>query len=172
MTPSRSRKADPRGAREIALDAGIVAVGAAVAILILSTLLRAAWPGSAPADDPGSTRSGQMGIAGGGAPLDAPAGRSLRSDNLIRVQILNGCGVSGVGANLASLLRGAGDIDVLEIGNADRFDYETTIVIDRIGKGTGAKRVARMLGDPPIVLQRLPSAGFDVTVIAGFDQAR
>jgi hypothetical protein len=88
------------------------------------------------------------------------------------VQVLNGCGVGGAGSSLASRLRQAGGFDVVEIGNADSFDFEQSVVVDRRGRGGAARRVAAALGGPPVILQRTSDRRFDVTVIVGYDRGR
>ena len=110
---------------------------------------------------------------GAGAPGGArtAAGGGMAAVGEIRVQVLNGCGVAGAGAAMASVLRRAGGIDVVEIGNADDFDFESSVVIDRRGERTSALRVARALGDAPVVLQRSDGC-CEVTVIVGYDRGR
>jgi len=157
---ARSRSGTP--ARRLALNAAIVVTGAATAILLISTVLRAALPDSRA----GSSRRAEGRIAPSRAGGVGEGGRETR------VQVLNGCGVGGAGSSLATLLRRAGGMDVVEIGNADSFDYETSVVVDRTGNRNNARRVAGVLGDPPIVLQRSPDRRFDLTVIVGYDHGR
>jgi hypothetical protein len=162
MTKGGGKSRSGSSAHGLALNAAIVVLGAATAILLVSTVLRAAMP-----EPRGSTPRGAEGRI---APL-RPAGAGRAGDE-IRVQVLNGCGVGGAGSSVASLLRRAGGIDVVEIGNADNFDYETSVVVDRTGNRASARRVAGALGDPPIILQRGLDQRFDLTVIVGYDHGR
>lgn len=170
-----------------ALDFGIVVLALATLALLASAVHRSAVPdamkeslshvragigvnletpagrtGSPPAAGPGGERA--SGIAGG------PSATGLAS--AVRVQVLNGCGVSGAAANVASLLRRAGGFDVIEIGNAENFDFAVTVVVDRTGDARAAREVARVLDGVPLVLQRLPGGRFEVTVIVGYDHGR
>jgi hypothetical protein len=96
---------------------------------------------------------------------------SLRTDGSpIRVEVLNGSGESGAGLILAEELRDVG-FDVVAIGNARRFDYERTLVLDRVGQPEYARRVASALGVEPSVQQRNTDILLDVTVILGKDRA-
>lgn len=52
------------------------------------------------------------------------------SSQTLRVAVLNGCGVSGVGNSYANILTSRYGLQVTRIENADNFNYEfTTIVI-------------------------------------------
>lgn len=52
------------------------------------------------------------------------------SSQTLRVAVLNGCGVSGVGNSYANILTNRYGLQVTRIENADNFNYEfTTIVI-------------------------------------------
>lgn len=163
----RGRGQSAAATGELALNTAIIVAAAATAILLLSALLRVAWPESAGARPSAGRAGGRHSRA-----TTSEVGAAARSEKVIRVQVLNGCGVGGAGASMASLLRRSGDIDVSEIGNADRFDFETTIVVDRTGHAATARRVAHIVGDPAIVLQRALEERFDVTVIVGYDKGR
>lgn len=63
----------------------------------------------------------------------------------IQINILNGCGVSGVGNTLTKYCRQFG-YDVVEMGNYKSFDVKFSIVIDRSGKSEEAYRLASLLG--------------------------
>ncbi len=61
---------------------------------------------------------------------------------------------------------------MVEIGNADDFDFESSVVIDRRGGDrASALHVARALGSAPVVLQRSDGC-CEVTVIVGYDRGR
>lgn len=89
---------------------------------------------------------------------------------VIQVEVLNGCGVSGVADKFTSILRKAG-FDVVDLGNFDTFNVEHTMVIDHSGNLENAKRVAHALGiNPEHVIQEVsPDYYLDATVVIGSD---
>lgn len=90
---------------------------------------------------------------------------------IIRVQVLNGSGEPGVGTRVASYLR-AGGFQVVEIANADRSDYFSSLVVARREDLSPAREVSHYLGGPPLVRQVGNSEGADVTVVIGSDRSR
>lgn len=100
--------------------------------------------------------------------------RDTTSTNLIsdviQIQVLNGCGVSGVASRFTTKLRQSG-FDVVESGNFETFDVQKTFVIDRSGNLENAKRVAIALGIGEDQIIREVAMGFylDATVVIGFD---
>jgi hypothetical protein len=88
-----------------------------------------------------------------------------------RITVLNGCGTEGIAEEVSSCLRDAG-FDIVGTGNADAFDYERTIVIDRCGSRDKARRVAEALQCERVMLQRVRAPASDVTVVVGGDWAR
>lgn len=103
-------------------------------------------------------------IARDGSPRLSPAGR------VIRVQVLNGSGEEGAASRTASHLR-SGGYHVVEVRNADRFDYFATIVVARTEDGASAREVAAFLGRPPVVRQAWKSDLAEVTVVIGRDRS-
>ncbi|HMB70338.1 MAG TPA: LytR C-terminal domain-containing protein [bacterium] len=89
----------------------------------------------------------------------------------IRVEVLNGSGVNRAGQGLAEHLRAEG-FDVVDIRNADRADYEETVVLDRAGNRRFAESVARELGAGDPVTHRDEDLLLEVTVILGRDRAK
>lgn len=67
-----------------------------------------------------------------------------RAEEVIQVNVLNGCGVSGLAGRAENYLRELG-FDVVEIGNYDTMISET-IIIDRVGDHASAKKVAKAIG--------------------------
>jgi hypothetical protein len=63
----------------------------------------------------------------------------------LQINILNGCGVNGVGNTMTKYCRQLG-YDVVEMGNYKKFDIEHSIVIDRSGKISEAHQLASLLG--------------------------
>jgi hypothetical protein len=86
------------------------------------------------------------------------------------VEVLNGCGVSGVADRVAARLREE-DFDVMFVGNADDFNYEETLIVDRSGACSKAVTVARALGVDNVVQQVRESFFVDVSVVIGSDMA-
>jgi hypothetical protein len=84
----------------------------------------------------------------------------------LRIEVLNGCGISGVGDQAASLLR-RGGYRVEQIGNADHFHYHEDIVIARTVPWAKAEEVVRWLPGAIVVEQRVPGYPYDLTVIVG-----
>jgi hypothetical protein len=93
------------------------------------------------------------------------------------LEILNGTSTAGLATRTAQLFQSYG-YDVAEVGNADSFDREFTVVIDRVGDGSRAQRVASVIRCSRI--EREPAVEFseegalidqtiDVTIILGKD---
>lgn len=89
----------------------------------------------------------------------------------IRIELLNGSGRAGLAGELASYLRDGG-FDVLEVSNADRSDYRTTLVVNRTAATEPAKVVAEYLGTRHVIQQMSSQEMIDVTVIVGRDARR
>lgn len=89
---------------------------------------------------------------------------------LIQVEVLNGCGVTGVGNELTDILRAKG-IDVVKTGNFRSFDIENTFIIDRLGKIETANRVADSLNLDKrfIITEKNKSYFLDLTIVIGKD---
>jgi len=85
----------------------------------------------------------------------------------VTVQVLNGCGEKGLALTITRFLRSHG-FDVVEMGNADHFDYATTQVIAR-DDWESASRVRGVLGVGELVSQPDSTLLLDVTVIIGPD---
>ncbi|MCP4581022.1 MAG: LytR C-terminal domain-containing protein [candidate division Zixibacteria bacterium] len=102
---------------------------------------------------------------------------------LIRLQLKNGCGVKGAAGEMtkAFMESSTGVIfDIIDKGNAEAFNFEKTLVIDRKGDPGGtdaysnaAITVADILNTKPeqLLLQKLSDnlLDIDVTVIIGAD---
>lgn len=102
----------------------------------------------------------------GGGRREAPETVDLAFD--IRVTVLNGCGAEGVAEDVAASLRDAG-FDIVGTGNADAFDYERTLVVDRCGSGEKALEVGRALDCKLVLKQRVSAPNSDVVVVIGSD---
>jgi len=90
--------------------------------------------------------------------------------NIIQVEVLNGCGVSGLANQFTSILRRNG-FDVVETGNFDSFDIEQTLVIARTFNTENARRVAEALGveEQNILIEASEDFYLDATVVIGSD---
>jgi hypothetical protein len=89
---------------------------------------------------------------------------------IIQVELLNGCGVTGIADRFTDYLRSK-DFDVVNTGNYYTFDIDETLVIDRIGNVANAKKVAEAIGIKPekAFSQMNDDYFLDVTVIIGKD---
>jgi hypothetical protein len=87
-----------------------------------------------------------------------------------RIQILNGCGISGAAGAAADFLRRHG-FDVKNIGNADTFNYPFTIVASRTRDTAIANEIAQTLGSDKTIILRNSETLYDVTVYVGADFA-
>ena len=105
------------------------------------------------------------------AAVRIPPQSAAKPKQPIRIQLWNGSGRSGVAAELASYLRDGG-FDVLEVANADRSDYRSTIVVSRTQNPEPARVVAEYLGTTHVIQQAGSQEMIDVTVIVGRDARR
>jgi polyisoprenyl-teichoic acid--peptidoglycan teichoic acid transferase len=99
---------------------------------------------------------------------------AIRDENIvIRIEILNGTEVTGLASRTAALYRSYG-FDVVAVGNADESGVERTMIIDRHGNETFARRTADIIQAPgsAIVVDVDSQSAVDVTIILGkdFDQ--
>jgi len=62
----------------------------------------------------------------------------------LTVEVLNGTAVNGLAGRTAEMLRSFG-YDVISIGNADRSNYESTVIIQRSGDDTMVKSFADVI---------------------------
>ena len=93
----------------------------------------------------------------------------------IQVEILNGCGTPGIAAKFSELLRDK-RVDVVRSENADHFEYEKTILIQRNENINGMKHVAQVLGfnidnSEKVITSIDPNLDVDLTLIIGKDFA-
>jgi len=92
---------------------------------------------------------------------------------IIQVEILNGCGVPKIADLFRDFLRADG-FDVVNVGNYVEYKVDETMVIDRIGNISNARKVAKDIGmNPSKAFPQLNSDYFvDVTVVIGRDYAK
>jgi hypothetical protein len=86
----------------------------------------------------------------------------------LRVEVLNGCGQAGLAHKAAERLQGLGH-DVVLVGDATETGHARSIVIDRRGRDRLTREFARRIGPCPLILEFVPDAGADLTLILGAD---
>ncbi len=89
---------------------------------------------------------------------------------IIQLDVLNGCGASGVAQEFTDFLRKR-NFDVVQSTNYKTFDVEESMVIDRTGDLETARKVAYALGieNKNIVQQINPDYYLNVSVVIGRD---
>jgi len=95
---------------------------------------------------------------------------NLVPSEIIQVEVLNGCGLTGVADRFTDFLRN-NNCDVVNVSNYNSFDMNNTIVIDRIGNRANAEKTAKLLGvKKEHVIQQINTDYFvDITVVIGKD---
>lgn len=127
-----------------------------IVALVAAFLIAIASVGGSP--EPGATLPGDTTTDASAVPDPVP----------LRVEVLNGAGKAGLARHATQQLRGNG-FDVVFFGNAGRFDYDRSVVLDRSGAGAAALAVAAALGIDSV--EAVPDASLllDVSVILGSD---
>jgi hypothetical protein len=92
---------------------------------------------------------------------------------LIQVEILNGCGIAGAGNALTDLLRKK-NIDVVKTGNYQSFNVDNTFIIDRTNNIETAFRVADSLNlNKRFIITEINKGLFiDLTIVIGKDYSK
>ncbi len=108
-------------------------------------------------------------LANNSSDVDTQANGQTASD-IIQVEVLNGCGIGGVGDRFTDFLR-ANSFDVVNVGNYVSFDVDECLVIDRTGNMANAYKVAKALHiKNENVIQQLNKDYFlDVSIVVGRD---
>lgn len=94
--------------------------------------------------------------------------------NEVRVQVLNGNGVPGIGQEVAEVLIGAG-FRVVLTGNARRLNYEDTLIITYDDSEQGqalAERVRKLVGVGEVQISEQSQGIVDLTIVIGKDFLR
>lgn len=101
--------------------------------------------------------------------IDEQLSNQTASD-IIQLEVLNGCGVSGVADRFTDFLRN-NNFDVVKSGNYISDDVSESLVIDRSGNMANAFKTAKALGiKNENVIQQLNKDYFlDVSVVLGRD---
>lgn len=103
--------------------------------------------------------------------LERALGAPDLEDDKVLVQVLNGNGVPGVGAEVAGRLVGKGYRIALS-GNASRLDYRRTLIVayDRSMRDRrSATRARRLLGTGEVQVAAQPQGIVDLTIVVGKD---
>lgn len=103
--------------------------------------------------------------AGPGA-VPAAAGRVPEFDQRVRVQVLNGGGVSNMARAATDELRDFG-FDVVDLGNHPDCCRDSSVVIDRVGNLEWARAVADALGITDVRTEPDSNLYLDVSVVLG-----
>ena len=88
----------------------------------------------------------------------------------IRVEVLNAGGEAGMARVATDRLRDQG-FDVVYFGNADAFDQDSTVVLDRSGRLEAARAVGEAMGATSILSEPDSNLYLDVTVLLGKEWA-
>jgi len=99
-------------------------------------------------------------------------GRNLSIPEVsFQIEVLNGTGEPGVAREVTMQLRRMG-IDVLIEGNASRFDYRESVLVDRKGNPELMRKLSKRLGVGRVVEQVQEKSRVDATLIIGWDRER
>ena len=90
--------------------------------------------------------------------------------DIIQLDVLNGCGISGIAQRFTEYLRKR-KFDVVQMANYKTYDVVESLVIDRVGDKNTARKVANALGisDKNIVTELNPDYYLHVSVVIGRD---
>jgi hypothetical protein len=98
-------------------------------------------------------------------------GRLAIPSEPFQLEVLNGTGEPGVAGETTKKLRRMG-IDVLLEGNAERFDFRQSLLVDRKGNPALMKMLSRRLGCEMVIEQIQERPRVDATFIIGWDRDR
>jgi LytR cell envelope-related transcriptional attenuator len=100
---------------------------------------------------------------------DSASGKNKPSA-AVQVEVLNGCGVSGVADKITDYLR-KNNFDVVQTGNYTSYDMDKSLVIDRTGNKANAEKVAAALGiDKKNIVQQINNDYLlDCSIVIGKD---
>jgi LCP family protein required for cell wall assembly len=79
--------------------------------------------------------------------LPSPENGELVKEEAATVEVLNGAGAPGLAAQMAAFLQEQG-FNVVNIDNADRSDYDKTVIVDYIGKPNTVALLSQLLNVP------------------------
>lgn len=98
-----------------------------------------------------------------------PESQKIITQEVIQLNILNGCGIPGLASKAKEYLHNRG-FDIVEIGNSTQ-QYNKTTIVDRLGDKESVRRLAYALGvaDSSIVVEIDSSLFLRATLILGND---
>lgn len=98
-----------------------------------------------------------------------PESQKIITQEVIQLNILNGCGISGMASKAKNYLHNRG-FDIVEIGNSQQ-QYNKTTIIDRLGDKESVRRLAYAIGvpDSSIVVEIDSSLFLRATLVLGND---
>lgn len=88
---------------------------------------------------------------------------------VVEIRILNGAGIPGLAGSIRNKLQKTSYIDVVEVGNADHFDYDTSVIIDHSNNPQSAQRIKNLLETGKLKFNTSKQLMVDVTLIIGAD---
>ena len=97
-----------------------------------------------------------------------PDQEEATAQEIIQVEVRNGCGIGGLAAVLTQFLREHG-YDVVEVGDYESFNVARSMVIDRVGNLETARKVAEELGIQQVEQDIRPEYFLDASVVIGLD---
>jgi hypothetical protein len=99
-----------------------------------------------------------------------PPEEQQKAAEIVQLEVLNGCGASGIAEKFTDYLR-TRNFDVVSRGNYRSFDIDNSFVIDRTGNVANAEKVADILGiDRKYIVQQMNNEYFlDVSLVIGRD---
>ncbi len=112
--------------------------------------------------------SALMQFQGDDVPRLADVSERSGEEGRIRVEVLNGSGVSGAARAATARLRDQG-FDVVYFGNAEEFGRDSTLVLDRVGEVEHARSVADAMGVRQVASEPDANLYVDVSVWLGAD---
>lgn len=103
---------------------------------------------------------------------DEAKGEQIILPSQVQIEVLNGCGISGLADKFTELLRAEG-FDVVNKGNYTSFDVDNTLIIDRSNNQEKSSMVAETIGIEKnrIVKQFNNQYFLDITLVIGKDYA-
>lgn len=91
-------------------------------------------------------------------------------EEMATIEVLNGAAQAGIAQKTADYLKAAG-FNVVSVGNAERYNYDTTIIYDYSGHYYTTRWLSETFKVPAqgIVALRDPNSTVDVRLIVGGD---
>lgn len=93
------------------------------------------------------------------------------SQEKFQIEILNGTKEPRAAMEVAKALRKQG-VDVLVVDNAERDDFQTSVLVDRIKNKRLARRIARIVGCKEVIEQVRDKPLVDATLVIGADRVK